>query len=100
MIWSTESSRGSNPHQETKGRAGTATVLFSCQPLHAPEVVWKLPKIVVPFSVIDNVLQYGGDFEAVQRDAIEFHDAECPGHQGQHHFMLTAGFTYTSSDVP
>ncbi len=94
MIWSTESSRASIFHQETKERSGTATVLFSCWPLHAEKAVWALPKIEVPFSVVGDVLKFGGNFEAGQQAAIALHDEKCPGHQGEHHYMVTAGFTY------
>lgn len=95
MIWS-ESSHVSVYRPEAKEeRAGTATVLFSCQPLHAPEAVWELPKIEVPFSVGGDILEFGGNYEALQQAAKTLHDATCLGHQGDHHYMVTAEYTYT-----
>lgn len=97
MIWSIENlrARESVSHQK-KERAGTATVRFSCSPLGAQGDLWVHPQEVVPFSVMGDELRFGENFEAVQREAIQSHNKECPGHQGQHHFMLTAGFTYRS----
>ena len=96
MIYeSIEKVRGRVPHQETKERAGTARIRFSCSPLGAPGLLWNFPGKVVPFSVTGDILQYGGDFKAIQQAAIELHRTECPGHEGQHHFSLAAGFTYT-----
>lgn len=93
-MWSIENLPAGVSHQGKKERGGTARVHFSCRPLDARVSVWEFPETVVSFSVIDDVLQYGENFEAVQQNAIRAHDAECPGHDGQHHFMVTAGFKY------
>ena len=97
-MWSIENlrARASVPHQETKGRGGTARVVFYCEPLGAAGLLWNFPGKEVPFCETDGVLEYGGDFVEVQQAAIDLHRKECPGHQGQHHFSLAVGFTYAS----